>query len=137
MRALAILLLAAVLVVQPAAGQEQSQSQSSKTTEPAPYEKEEFPPFLRALGRFETIFVGSLPFTIFFSGIGYDVGRWAVLSGSDSAEAALYAPLFFAPPNKPANTAEENLVVVLTGVGISMVIALVDQLLDSGKGVEY
>lgn len=54
-----------------------------------PYQKDEFAPWMHDLRRFETILIGSIPFTFFFANIGFDSHAY-VSSGFDEN----YLPLF-------------------------------------------
>ena len=106
-----------------------------------PYSDDEFPEWLRIVRRFEIIAIGSFPIAYLNANILYDVGRFGALAfqyevlktpdsqwgDSSSANYYLqYAPLFFAPSNKPSNTDKENLGVVLSSIGLSLGIAVID-----------
>jgi len=97
---------------------------------PEPYDPNEFHPSLRFLRRASIIAVGTFPFVFLGVSMVYDLGRYAYLGLSGSPQASNYLPLFFAPPNKPPNTQSENLFLVLSSVGISIILGIVDGVFD-------
>ncbi|MFP4384206.1 MAG: hypothetical protein ACLFST_13340 [Spirochaetia bacterium] len=100
--------------------------------EPIPYEPDEFPQWSRDLRRAEIVAVGVFPIAFFISNLTYGIARFAI-NGFDSA----YAPWFFAPPDAPSLTRPEKTGLLLTSIGISLTISLVDLLLkDSGQESE-
>lgn len=94
----------------------------SEDTTPLPYEKSEFPQFLKDLRRFEIISLGAMPFvtldtTLAFSGYKY------VQSGYDPA----YSPNPFAASS--FNTDEQK-TIILTSLAISIGIGLTDYIIQ-------
>jgi len=92
---------------------------------PEPYKREEFPQWLQDLWRMEVIFVGSLPFTYFYTLESYDMYRYA-LSGFDYTQ----APWPFRPGAEISYTASEQTWLIVTSVALSAVITAVDFLID-------
>ncbi len=95
---------------------------------PVPYEREEFPEWAHDLRRAEIIFIGSFPITFLFSSLGYDVIRFAANGFSRE-----YAPALLNNPTTVPLSSGERLGVVLTSLGISAVIALVDFIIGTGE----
>lgn len=90
----------------------------AEDTNPAPYDKEEFPQGLQDLRRFEIISLGSLPFvtldaTLVYSGIRY------VKNDFDSS----FKPDIF---SKSSFNQDEQVGLILTSLGISVGIGLTD-----------
>ena len=92
---------------------------------PEPYKKEEFPQWLQDLWRAEVIFIGSLPFTYFYTLESYDIYRY-VKSGFSFSE----VPWPFRPGSEIGYTPTEQLWLIATSVGLSVLITGVDYLLD-------
>jgi hypothetical protein len=105
---------------------EEGDNTSSDT--PVPYERDEFPEWAHDLRRAEIIFIGSFPITFLFSSIGYDVIRFAANGFSRE-----YAPALLNNPTTVPLSNGERLGVVLTSLGISAVIALVDFIIGTGE----
>lgn len=103
---------------------------------PKPYGADEFPPWAEDLRRFDVISIGSWPISFLFSSLAFDLGRWVGLSISGDNRATQYAPLFFAPANKPANTLEETQTIIWISVGMSLTIGLTDYLIGQAKRQE-
>lgn len=97
--------------------------------EPEPYEPEEFPAWARNLRRAEIVALGSLPFTLLFTRAAYDLGRFAYLSLEAGAVQPLYAPWFFAPPDSPGFTRDEQNRMLAIAVSASALIAIADLLI--------
>lgn len=90
------------------------------------YKPEEFPQWARSLRRWETIFFGSLPFAFLFTGLGFDLYKYA-----DSSFDANYLPLFFgASPEKEAFVRDTVTQRILVSVSLSALIGTVDFFLD-------
>ena len=102
---------------------------TGSTATPEPYDDEEFDKWLRDVRRFEVIAVGSLPLTYLLSVLVFDVGRFVVESIRAGSINGQYAPLFFAPPNKPAFTNDEQLALLLISAGMSVAVAVLDIIL--------
>ena len=97
------------------------QQAPAPTRTPAPYTQDEFPRWLRELRRAEVIFVGSIPFTMFFTFEGYDTYRY-VTNGLDP----FYAPWPFRPGSAQQYTAQEKTGILVSAVSLSLVIAAAD-----------
>ena len=91
---------------------------------PEPYEAEEFSPFLHTLRRAESIFIGSIPFSLFVSLELYDVYRYASHSFDPR-----YAPWPFGLSSGGEYTGQEQIGVVITSLSLSAVLAVVDMIL--------
>lgn len=90
-------------------------------TAPVPYEEDEFPLWQRDLRRFEVVLIGSFPFTMLYSSLGYGVIRWGI-NGFDQG----YAPTLRPDADTVPLTTDEKLGVVLSGVGLSAAVAIID-----------
>jgi len=101
--------------------------------EPAPYEPEEFSPVLRGIRRAEIASVGAFPFAFLLTSVLYDIGRYGVLTIQGDPNAQDYSPLFFSPPTKPPNTQAENIGILVSAIGLSVTIGIIDLILDSKK----
>jgi hypothetical protein len=91
------------------------------TRTPAPYTQDEFPRWLRDLRRAEVIFIGSIPFTMFFTFEGYDTYRY-VANGLDP----FYAPWPFRPGSAQLYTTQEKTGILVSALSLSLVIAAAD-----------
>jgi hypothetical protein len=88
---------------------------------PKEYEKEEFPPFLRALRRGEIILFGTFPISLFLTFEVYDLGRYFAYG-----QQLAYAPWPFRPPNAEAYSSEDNRNVLLIAASVSLALAITD-----------
>lgn len=88
-----------------------------------PYEKDEFPPWLRGIRRAETVAVGSFPFTYIITSLTADM-----INFSQSGNAA-YLPGPFGEGESPQATQEEMIRNLQIALSLSLVIALADYLL--------
>jgi len=91
---------------------------------PEPYLEDEFPRWLRELGRFEAISVGSFPLMYFYAGIGLDLYRFTA-NGFD----AFYAPWPFKGPTSYQQTDGDRNFRLATALGLSVGVAAVDLLI--------
>ena len=110
----------------------ESEAQQS-TTEPVPYERDEFPEVLHAIRRFEIIAIGAFPVTYLLAFLVYDVGKFIDQSIQAGQVSNTYAPLFFAPPNKPPLEQEEIEVLILGAVGAAVGVAIIDLIIQAIK----
>lgn len=128
MRALVVccccLLLIAVLAPGIAHGQEEEENT------PVPYEEDEFAEWLHSIRRFEIVAIGSFPLTYLLTLIVYDFVKFTIESVNIGQINALYAPLFFAPSNKPPATQMETVGIVLATVGVSIAVAIIDLIIQ-------
>ncbi|MCX7025494.1 MAG: hypothetical protein NT080_12910 [Spirochaetes bacterium] len=116
-----LLAIAAGAYAQTQGGQAASQSGDGQVIKPEPYQPEEFPPWLRKIGRFEVIAIGSFPVMYFYSSVGYDIDRWA-RSGFDRS----YAPWPFKNEFSYRPSAEELTRSLLTAGALSLGVAAID-----------
>ncbi len=91
---------------------------------PAPYLADEFPRWLRELGRFEAISVGAFPLMYFYTGVGLDLYRFTA-SGFDAG----YAPWPFKGPAAYQATDEDRNLRLATALGLSVGVAAIDLLI--------
>ena len=91
---------------------------------PQPFDPDEFQPWMKQLFRAEAIFVGSFPFTLFFTLEAYDSWRYASSNFSPG-----YAPWPFGSGTAVSYSADETVWIVASSVSLSMVIAGIDFLI--------
>jgi hypothetical protein len=96
---------------------------------PQPYSPDEFQSWMKEAWRAEAVFVGSFPFTLFFTLEGYDMMRYVTNRFTPS-----YAPWPFGSGAAVSYSAEETLWLALSAVSLSMVISGVDFLLGRANG---
>ena len=88
---------------------------------PLPTRTTSSPSWARDLRRAEIIFVGSIPFTMFFTFEGYDTYRY-VANGLDP----LYAPWPFRPGSTQLYSDQEKIGLVVTSLSLSLLVATAD-----------
>lgn len=110
---------------QPAGSGQQAQSNEPQ---PVPYSPDEFPAWMRQLRRGEVIAIGAFPIALLFSSLGYQLARYA-----QNGFAQAYAPAIFGATATPL-TNKEKIGVVLGGVGLAIVVALIDFTLGKIQG---
>jgi hypothetical protein len=91
---------------------------------PVPYAPEEFPDWTHTLRRAEIVAIGVFPIAFFVTNLSYGLIRFAIKKFNTA-----YAPWFFAPPDAPPLSGTEKTGLLLTSIGISLTISLVDFLL--------
>ena len=91
---------------------------------PQPYSPDEFQGWMKDLWRAEVIFVGSIPFTLFASLESYDLYRYF-----STGMNATYAPWPFNTGNTINLTAQEQAWVIVSAVGLSLSVAVIDFML--------
>ncbi len=91
---------------------------------PQPYNPDEFQPWMKQLFRAEAIFVGSFPFTLFFTLEAYDSWRYA----SNQFKPA-YAPFPLGSGTPVSYSGDETFWIVMSAVSMSLVIAGMDYLI--------
>jgi hypothetical protein len=96
---------------------------------PQPYSPDEFQPWMKEAFRAEAVFVGSFPFTLFFTLEAYDSMRYASNNFSPA-----YAPWPFGSGTAVTYSAEETLWLALSAVSLSMVISGIDFLIGRANG---
>jgi hypothetical protein len=95
---------------------------------PEPYTEDEFPLWQHDLRRFEVVLIGSFPFTMLYSSLGYGLIRWGINGFSEG-----YAPTLSPSAETVPLTQQEKLGVVLAGVGISALTAIIDLIIVNVK----
>ena len=118
---LLLLMMFLVLNVPVTADDVEAEDTESEISEPVPYDKEEFSPWLRDLRRGEIIFFGSYPITLLVSSLAYDGFRLVQnsLILKEDNYSLMTDPL----------TQNEKIGILLSAAGVSIVIALIDHLL--------
>ncbi|WP_052078294.1 hypothetical protein [Spirochaeta lutea] len=98
---------------------------------------DEFPQWAQVLRRGEVIAIGFFPFAFLVTQFTYDIGRYLVFTIEGRDVAPRYAPFIFSPPDKPSNTTEENLGILVSSAALSIVVAIIDGIIDhqAAKGV--
>ncbi len=91
---------------------------------PVPYGQDEFPRWARELRRAEIIFVGSVPFSMFFTFEMYDTYRY-VAAGLDP----YYAPWPFRPGSAQQYSQPEKTWLVVSSLSLSLLVAGADWLI--------
>jgi len=117
-------MLAALALSLAAAGQLSAQDRT-----PQPYSPDEFQDWMKQAFRAEAVFVGSFPFTLFFTLEAYDTMRYASNNFSPA-----YAPWPFGSGTAVTYSAEETLWLAVSAVSLSMVITAVDFLIGRANG---
>lgn len=102
--------------------------------QPVPYDPAEFQPWMRELRRAEIIAVGSFPIAMIVSGIGYQLGRFALTSARRGEAAMDVAPFFFSTSTEERYDDAERLGLVLSGAVISVLVATADWLIGRTDG---
>ena len=97
---------------------------SAQDRTPQPYDPGEFQAWMKEAFRAEAVFVGSFPFTLFFTLEAYDTMRYV----SNNLSPA-YAPWPFGSGTAVTYTAEETLWLAVSAVSLSMVISGIDFLI--------
>ncbi len=98
------------------------------SSEPVPYEPEEFPSWARSLRRGEIIAVGLFPFMFLFSSLAYDTFRFAASGGDPD-----YAPGPFQSPGASPLSQHEKIGVLTVSISLSALLAFVDYLIEKRK----
>ncbi|MCG8477707.1 MAG: hypothetical protein MI724_01325 [Spirochaetales bacterium] len=127
-RAIASVLLVAFAALLPAQSSEDDESIPG-IDDPVPYSPEEFPQWSRDLRRGEIIALGVFPIAMIVSGLGYQAGRFAYRSIEAGEADADSAPWFFSPEGGPVYNNQERVGLVVSGVVISVGVAVADYLL--------
>ncbi len=100
---------------------------------PEPYRAEEFSPFLHGLRRFETVVIGSLPLTIFYTSLVFDCYRLVTKSLEAGTIDSRYMPWPFKAANSVALTNDEKTSVLLAAVGASVLVGVLDMIIVRAK----
>lgn len=102
---------------------------SAQDHAPQPYAPEEFQDWMKEAFRAEAVFVGSFPFTLFFTLEAYDTMRYVSNNLSPG-----YAPWPFGSGTAVTYSAEETLWLAVSAVSLSMVISGIDFLIGRANG---
>lgn len=103
----------------------------SQTPVPEEYDRDEFPRWALDLRRFESIFIGALPFTFIISGLGVDYYNF-LSHGQDSA----YAPWPVSstgPVLSDSEQLQKAYSVIFVGISLSAIIAIADMIIFKSK----
>ena len=95
---------------------------------PEPYGPDEFPSWARSLRRGEIIAVGLFPFVYFFSTFAFESGRFFA-GGMDPR----YAPGPVRSADGEPLSRNQKHGIILVSISLSMVLALVDHLIEGRK----
>lgn len=96
---------------------------------PRPWSRDEFPEWAWSLRRGEIIAIGAFPIAMLLSSIVYQIGRFAVVSIQEGQVTAEQAPFFLSPGTGPAFNEEERIGLVVSGVVLSIGVAVADHIL--------
>ena len=99
-------------------------AQKSSSTAPEAYKDDEFPLWAKDLRRFEVVLIGSLPFTYLYTSLSYSLIRFGV-NGFDPA----YAPSLQTGAETVPMSRNEKIGVFLAGIGVSVLVAVADQII--------
>ncbi len=111
------------------AGENGGEEEESAYFDYEPYRRDEFPQWAHKLRRFETLLIGSLPFSFFFTNIGYDSYTY-IDRGYDED----YLPLFFGSnPEKEELRYESRQQRLIISLSISTGIALLDYFIGRAR----
>lgn len=99
-----------------------------QNSDPVPYTGDEFPLWLRDLGRFEAVFIGSIPVSMFFTAIAFDLYRLSKQSTETGSFQTGYIPEIVNTNHVPYSQKEQEL---LIGIGIAgaAAIAITDMII--------
>ena len=97
---------------------------SGQDRTPQPYDPSEFQAWMKEAFRAEAVFVGSFPFTLFFTLEVYDTVRYVSNNFNPS-----YAPWPFGSGTAVTYSAQETLWLAVSAVSFSMVISGIDFLI--------
>ncbi len=95
---------------------------------PEEYKEDEFPEYLRKIRRAEVIFVGSYPFSLLFTKIGFDLSSY-IGSGFERS----YAPQIFGGSIKEDPGNAETKKILLTSLYVSGAFAVIDYVIGEIK----
>ncbi len=101
--------------------------------DPQSYTTGEFAPWAYFTVRFFAVTVGSFPFCILLGGIGFDLYKTGVESDKAGKFEPKYLPLFFGGAEKPKYTSDEVGTLLLTAVGISLGVGVIDLIIGLVK----
>ena len=99
------------------------------TEVPLPYDREEFPDWAWDLRRGEIIALGAFPVAMIISGIGLQLGRFAIKSVEEGQFSQEYAPFFLSTRTGPRYEQNERAGLLVSAGIISIGVALADYIL--------
>jgi hypothetical protein len=92
-----------------------------------PYTADEFKGWMLDLRRFENISLGSLPFSVFFTRIGFDTYKYfATYDKVNKKFDAQYAPWPFKKTSAYVPSADEAKKIIVAAAGLSVILAIAD-----------
>lgn len=100
-----------------------------RVAEPRPYEREEFPEWAWDLRRGEIIALGVFPVAMIVSGIGFQLGRFAIESSRAGEFSQEHAPFFLSTDTGPRYNEQERIGLLISAGIISTGVAVADYLL--------
>lgn len=101
---------------------------------PRPYEPGEFPEWAHHLRRGEIVAIGSFPLAVIVSGIGLQLGRFAVKSLEEGQFSREYAPFFFSSRSGSQYNQDERVGLLISAGIISVAVAVADYILGRREG---
>lgn len=107
----------------------ENDEEDDQRSPPLPYERDEFPDWGWDLRRGEIIAFGAFPIAMILSGIGLQLGRFAIKSAESGEFSQEYAPFFFSTEPGPRYNQNERTGLLISAGVISVGIALIDYFL--------
>lgn len=101
----------------------------SQSTSPEEYSSQEFSPVLHSIRRTEIITLGSLPFTVLLSNLGYQIIRVAFIDHN----AGFVNPIAKSSSSSNTFTEKEQIGILVGGIGLSFCVGLTDTILSIVK----
>ena len=98
----------------------------SQSTTPEEYTDIEFSPVLHSIRRTEIITLGSLPFTVLLSNLGYQIIRIAFIN----PDAGFVNPIAKSSSSSNAFTEKEQIGILIGGVSLSLCVGLTDTIIS-------
>jgi|GEM_PF-7131881 len=100
--------------------------------DPVPYSIDEFPTWVRAIGRMEAIFVGAIPIAVFFSTIVYDIYRYTINYQKTGKSDPRYFPSIISSTHESFKENEQRNI-FLASLGVAATVVVVDLIIDQIK----
>jgi hypothetical protein len=108
---------------------DQDEPDDAHVAVPRPYEREEFPEWAWDLRRGEIIALGTFPIAMIVSGIGLQLGRFAIKSNQAGEFSQEYAPFFLSTDTGPRYNEQERIGLLISAGVISSAVAVADYIL--------
>lgn len=99
---------------------------TKKKPVPQDYFQEDFPDWMYYVYRFTAVAVGSIPFSVLFATMGYDIYKSIDQSNSSGQFESKYLPLFFSGPEKPPYTDDEVQNILWSTLVLSLSVSVID-----------